>query len=305
MAPAVNHDDQTSDLAAVESMLRAARGGDRTGSVRAITLNLIVHAPDAERVEAAIEALEHVGPSHPLRAIVATPNDGDLHASVASSCWVGASERQVCSERVLVEAHAKALPSAVTSLLVPDLPVFLWWQGAFEGDDGLAGALAALASRMIVDSGECGLDGVAAARRLAPSVADLVWSSLHPWRDAVAGLFDGPSEVKALARIRAVDVRGPENEARLMAGWLRSALAAEIDMHREGRSHHLERLTMRAGDKEYLVERRGRGRLGTAMVPGLLDYPVLLAAPQRPSLLADELSRLTGDRLFERALEAA
>ena len=301
----MSHDDETSDLAAVESMLRAARGGDRTGSVRAITLNLIVHAPDGERIDAAIEALEHVGPSHPLRAIVATPSDGELRASVASSCWVGASDRQVCSERVLVEADAKALPSAVTSLLVPDLPVFLWWQGPFTHDDGLPGALAALASRLIVDSSECGLDGVAAARLLAPAVADLVWSGLLPWRDAVAGLFDGASEVKALERIRAVDVRGPENEARLMAGWLRTALDAQIELHREGRTHHLERVTMRAGGKEFLVERKGRSRLGMAMVPGLLDYPVLLAPPARPSLLADELSRLAGDRLFERALEAA
>ena len=36
----------------------------------------------------------------------------------------------------------------------------------------------------------------------------------------------------------------------------------------------------------------GRGRLGSASVPGLLDYPVVLAPPKRPSLLADELSRL-------------
>jgi glucose-6-phosphate dehydrogenase assembly protein OpcA len=305
MAAAVSENGETSDLAAVESMLRAARGGDRTGSVRAITLNLIVHAPDADCVDAAIEALEHVGPSHPLRAIVATPGDGDLRASIASSCWVGASERQVCSERVLVEAGAKALPSAVTSLLVPDLPVFLWWQGPLGSDRSLAGELAALASRVIVDSGECGLDGVSVARLLAPSVADLAWAGLLPWRDAVASLFDGQREVKALDRIAAVDVRGPENEARLMAGWMRSALESEIDLHREGRSHHLERVTMRSGGKEYLVERRGRSRLGTATVPGLLDYRVVLAPPARPSLLADELSKLTGDRLFERALEAA
>jgi glucose-6-phosphate dehydrogenase assembly protein OpcA len=305
VAAAVSENGETSDLAAVEAMLRAARGGDRTGSVRAITLNLIVHAPDADRVDSAIEALEHVGPSHPLRAIVATPTKGELHASVASSCWVGASDRQVCSERVLIEASAKALPSAVTSLLVPDLPVFLWWQGPFDHEGGLAAELAGLASRVVVDSGDCGLDGVAAARMLAASVADLAWAGLMPWRDAVAGLFDGPGEVKALERIRAVDVRGPENEARLMAGWLRSALDADIELRREGRAHYLERVTMSAGGKEYLVERTGRGRLGSASVPGLLDYAVVLAPPPRPSLLADELSRLSGDRLFERALEAA
>lgn len=301
----MSHGDETSDLAAVEAMLRAARGGDRSGSVRAITFNLIVHAPEPGLVEAAIDALEHVGPSHPLRAIVATPGDSELRASVASSCWVGASDRQVCSERVLIQAGAKALPSAVTSLLVPDLPVFLWWQGPLARDDRLAAELAGLASRLIVDSGDCGLDEVAAARLLAPAVADLAWVGLLPWRDAVAGLFDGAGGVKALDRIRAVDVRGPENEARLMAGWLRSALDADLGLNREGRSHHLERVTVRAGGKDYLVERAGRGRLGTASVPGLLDYPVVLAPPARPSLLADELSRLSGDRLFERALEAA
>jgi glucose-6-phosphate dehydrogenase assembly protein OpcA len=305
VAQAVSANGETGDLAAIEEMLRTARGGDRTGSVRAITLNLVVHASDSERIESAIEALEHVGPSHPLRAIVATPTDGELRASVASSCWVGASDRQVCSERVLVAASARALPSAVTSLLVPDLPVFLWWQGPFDHKGGLAAELAGLASRVVVDSGECGLDGVAAARILAESVADLAWAGLLPWRDAVAGLFDGPSEIKALERVRAVDVRGPDNEARLMAGWLRSALHTDIDLNREGRSHHLERVTMRAGDKQYLVSRTGRGRLGSASVPGLLDYPVVLAPPERPALLADELSRLSSDRLFEQALEAA
>jgi hypothetical protein len=62
---------------------------------------------------------------------------------------------------------------------------------------------------------------------------------------------------------------------------------------------------MQAGGKEYLVVRRGRGRLGNASVPGLLDYSVVLAPPARPALLADELSRLSSDHLFERALEAA
>ena len=157
--------------------------------------------PNPELVEGAIDALEHVGPSHPLRAIVATPADGELRATVASSCWVGASDRQVCSERVLVAAGPRALPSAVTSLLVPDLPVFLWWQGPFDRSDGLAAELAGLASRVIVDSGECSLDGVAAARILARSVGgDLAWAGLLPWRDAVAGLFDGPSRGEGARR---------------------------------------------------------------------------------------------------------
>ncbi|HYX84211.1 MAG TPA: glucose-6-phosphate dehydrogenase assembly protein OpcA [Gaiellales bacterium] len=295
---------EATDLAGVEAMLRASRSGDRVGSVRAITLNLVVHAPGPDQVATALDALEHIGPSHPLRAIVTTPAGGGLRATVATSCWIGSADRQVCSERVMVEAEPEALPSAVMALLVPDLPVFVWWQGPLE-PRSLVGDIADLANRLILDSGECGMDGVAGAMSLSPSLTDLAWAALLPWRDAVAALFDGRAGAAALGRLRAVDVRGPENDARLMAGWLRSRLGTELALERSGRPHRLERVALMSGNDVFRVERARRSEVGTAVGPALPEHTVVLPTPKRATLVAGELSRLRRDRVFEQALAAA
>lgn len=295
---------ETTDLAAVESMLHHARGGDRAGSVRAITLNLVVRTPSPADADAAAEALDRIGPTHPLRAIVAAPGAAGPRATVSTSCWVGAGERQVCSERIVVEAEAGALPSAVLSLLVPDLPVFLWWQGAVDPVAAVA-ELAELADRLIVDSGEAGLDAVTAAAAAAGAVSDLAWLELFPWREAVAALFDGAGGAKALDRLEGVEVRGPENEARLVGGWLRAQLGTDVALERSGRGRRLERVALRCGRGEYVVERAGRERVGRAWGPGVPEHPVVLRPPARETLLAEELCRVGGDPVFERALAAA
>ena len=61
--------------------------------------------------------------------------------------------RGVFNELVELRGNRVALPSSVTSLLVADLPVFLWWQGALppEGDAVLA-EMIEMTTRMIVDS---------------------------------------------------------------------------------------------------------------------------------------------------------
>jgi glucose-6-phosphate dehydrogenase assembly protein OpcA len=295
---------ETTDLSAVESMLHRARGGDGAGSVRAITLNLVVRTATTADAEAAAGALDRIGPTHPLRAIVAAPGAGGPRATVSTSCWAGAGERQVCSERIVVEAGPDALPSAVLSLLVPDLPVYLWWQGAVEPVAAVA-ELAALADRLIVDSGEAGLDAVVAAAGAAGAVSDLAWLELFPWREAVAALFDGAHGARALARLEGLEVRGPENEARLVGGWLRAQLGAGVELERSGRGRRLERVALRCGGGEYVVERSGRERVGRAWGPNVPEHPVVLRPPARETLLAEELCRLGGDPVFERALAAA
>ena len=84
------------------------------GSVRAITLNLVVHAPTRSGSRRRSRRSSTSAPRIRCGRSWRRRSEGELRASVASSCWVGASDRQVCSERVLVEAGAKALPSAVT-----------------------------------------------------------------------------------------------------------------------------------------------------------------------------------------------
>ena len=124
---------ELTDLSDVERALAASRAGG-PGSVRATTLNLVAFAPTPADVAFTQRALERLGGSRPLRAIIAGPGANGLRASVSASCWLGGGLQHVCSEQVVLTARADALPSAVLSLLVPDLPVFVWWQGPMPSE---------------------------------------------------------------------------------------------------------------------------------------------------------------------------
>lgn len=294
---------ELTDLSKVEHALAASRE-DGHGTVRATTLNLVVYAPTPEDVAFTQRALERIGGSRPLRAIVAGAGGDQLRASVSTSCWLGAGMQQVCSEQIFLTARASALPSAVLSLLVTDLPTFVWWQGPIPDDLSLLSELARHATSTIVDSNISSLEGVAAVGRLDPAVTDLAWLRLEPWREAIASLFDPPAAAEALARLHAVDVQGPINEARLLAGWLGSRLDRDVTLAHHERVH-VERVCVQCAQDDFVIERRERVQVGRAYGLGATEHPVVLPMLDAQTLLGRALDLRTGDAVFEAALEAA
>jgi glucose-6-phosphate dehydrogenase assembly protein OpcA len=289
-------------LSRVEQALSDLRGGDRAGSVRATTLNLVVHAAGEQDVSETLEVLETVGRSRPLRAIVVQSGEGDPIADVSSACWAGPGA-EICTERIVVTAQANALPSAVESLLVADLPVFVWWQGPVV-EEHLLYQLAFGATRLIVDSSEVGLDAVRLYRPRLPCVADLAWRRLAPWREAIASLFDGRAQRSSLDHMLGIEVRGPVNEGELLAGWLRSRLDRQIGLHMAGRSKTLNSVRLYCGDKEFVVRRLRRNDHGLATGPGLAEHLVMLPIVEPVRLVAAELDHMGKERVFDEALAA-
>jgi len=184
---------ELTDLSQVERALAESRASG-PGSVRATTLNLVVYAPTPADVAFTQRAVERIGGSRPLRAIIAGVGANGVRASVSASCWLGSGLQHVCSEQVVLTARAGALPSAVLSLLVPDLPTFVWWQGPMPADRALLSALAVLGTSTIVDSNSSSLEGVEEVGRLEPAVTDLAWLRLGPWRGGVASRNASPGD---------------------------------------------------------------------------------------------------------------
>jgi glucose-6-phosphate dehydrogenase assembly protein OpcA len=231
---------------------------------RANTLNLVAVArstAEAERIE---RAVGYLGDFYPARAIVlvADPSRSsrsdegwDVRVSLLEQA---ANERPVTRfECVTVEAGAAAasrFASIVSSLLVPELPDFLWWPG-----DSLTTALfqdlIEIADRLILDSGALA-DPVMGLRVLAaqtarphqfPKVTDFTWARLTPWRTLVAQFFDATDVLPCLECIDTVELTyAPQGQrgdsgltaALLMAGWLGSRLgwtaAAPLERTRTG-----------------------------------------------------------------------
>lgn len=292
------------ELSAVENALNELRGGDSHGSVRATTLNLVVRCADADQASAAEEVLDGIGGSRPLRAFVVMPSTGTPRARVASACWQGGGH-EVCTERIQITGSRVALPSSVVSLLVADLPVFVWWQGEVPAaGDGVLSEIIDMATRFILDSDQSGLEPVVRIEQLAAGMVDLAWVRTAPWREAIASLFDGRAQRRALDRLIGVEVTGPPNQAALLTGWLRSRLNRQVGVDVR-RAKRLNRVQLRCGDEVFTVERTGRNQHGTASGPGLPERTVALPAPPLVALLAAELDRLGAEATFEQALAAA
>ena len=292
------------ELGMVEHALAELRGLDGQSSVRATTLNLVVHCGKEDGADATERVLEQIGGSRPLRAIVITPTQGTPRARVSSTCWSGGGH-EVCTERIAIRGARAALPSAVVSLLVADLPVFVWWRGELPDEgDAVIGEMVEMATRVIVDSDEAGLEAVARLEQISSGLADLGWARTAPWREAIAALFDGRNQRRALDHLIGTDVKGPAAEAALLAGWLRSRLHRQVGLD-STRAARLNRVELMCGEQRFLVERSGRNAHGTAHGPGLAPRAVSLPVPATAALLASELDRLGAERPFGEALAAA
>ena len=292
------------DLTHVERELLRMRASESGSSVRATTLNLVAFASTDEHLNRTVDALQLIGGSRPLRAIVTVPTDGATTAEVSSTCWRNVSGHEVRSEQVVVRARPVALPSAVVSLLIPDLPSFLLWNGDLGDRADLLAGLAGEATRLILDSDECGLDTVVTATALGPAVTDLAWARLTPWREAMATLSDHRDGLRLLNHAMGVEVRGPANEAALMAGWLRSRLGRQLGLHHDRQRAEITLVRVDCGKYDLFVERTGHGDLGRA-VCGDSEHAVMLPRHDWSALLGGQLDRLGSDRIFEQALAAA
>jgi glucose-6-phosphate dehydrogenase assembly protein OpcA len=152
--------------------------------------------------------------------------------------------QQVTYEQILIRARGDAdrrLASAVIPLLLPDLPVFLWWTETPPVDAPIFDELLGLVDRLIVDSGDFArpdrtlarLHAIARAGHGRYGVTDFNWTRITPWRELVMQFFDVPAWrpfLDTITGIRvgfAVDADGREihpSQALLFIGWLASRL---------------------------------------------------------------------------------
>lgn len=216
---------------------------------RASVLNLVVHATREVHARRAAATITELAQRHPSRAIVlhADPDRrAGVDATLGMHCRLPAADaqRQVCYEQILIRARGDSderLASAVIPLLLPDLPVFLWWTGTPPLDVRHFDDLLALADRLIVDSADFARPDVTLPLialvcergRGRYGVTDFNWTRLTPWRDLVAGFFDLPewrAHLPFVTGVRigfAVDADGRDihpSQALLLLGWLGSRL---------------------------------------------------------------------------------
>jgi glucose-6-phosphate dehydrogenase assembly protein OpcA len=212
---------------------------DGTLALRSSVLNLIV-VTDEDSAQEITNSVSRLAGRHPARAVVCIADpEGESNVDVRLSafCNLRGGGAQVCAEQVTIHAEgppARHLESFAGPLLIPDLPVFLWYPGEFSPRSQEFVAMAILADRIIVDSAasenrETCLREIAALIEdpEMPAIGDLQWVGLSPWRSLLADTFEAPERAGDLRKIGSAEVLyapGGENRALLLVGWLASTL---------------------------------------------------------------------------------
>ncbi|HEV8535761.1 MAG TPA: glucose-6-phosphate dehydrogenase assembly protein OpcA [Candidatus Limnocylindria bacterium] len=216
---------------------------------RASVLNLIVYADRESHARRAARSIADLALRHPSRAIVVLADRGPregVEPSIEMYCHLPIADdaRQVSYEQILLRARGDVddrIASAVIPLLVPDLPIFLWWTGTPPLGRRSFGDLLRLVDRLVVDSADFArpeatlpvIARISESARGRFGLTDLNWTRLTPWREIVTAFFDVPAWrgfLDGITGVRvgfAVDMDGRDihpSQALLLVGWLASRL---------------------------------------------------------------------------------
>ncbi|MGH2533936.1 MAG: glucose-6-phosphate dehydrogenase assembly protein OpcA [Thermomicrobiales bacterium] len=243
-------------------------------TTRASTVNLVVLCDSVETARDVGDVVGHLSEFCPSRTVVLVtdgPHEQEEQLTIRTAVYqrpVGRGRLPITYETVTVMANSKrasSLANIASTLLVPELPDFLWWHSRVLLDHPLFDELADITDRLIVDSTEIdqSLDTVrflarlAAARTSEIRLSDLTWARLTPWRHLVAQFYD---DAEALASIEHIDevciaygYDGDVDSSGIVSGLLMSAwLATRLEWMAPGelvRSGEGWRLTLRAGPR--------------------------------------------------------
>ena len=250
-----------------------------SGVTRACAMNLLVYATigeDRARIDA---MLDEVSERHPGRTLVLLADreaaEPKLEAFVSTRCRrLGGSASQVCGEQVTIEAAGGAVEtvaSAIAPLLVPDVPVFLWWKDIPHYEDKLFSRMTGMADRVVLDS-SCFDHPHEDLRRLSQIIkehpqfmtaSDLNWGRLTAWRTLIASFWDVPDYRPYLDKIDRVRVEydspdfAPDEiapKALLVTGWLASRLGWSIEGASAGVDKSTTNFQLRSGGRQIGVE---------------------------------------------------
>jgi glucose-6-phosphate dehydrogenase assembly protein OpcA len=291
------------------------------GVLRACAMTLIVCADDGE--DDLGRTLGMLMRDHPSRLIVLRLLEGDhisLSANVLAQCWMPFGKRQqICCEQIEMRVTRQGLSDAapvVRSITAADLPVVIWCRSRTLLNTSEFEPVLRFANKLIVDS--AGLADLGAQIRLIRSVrghdtraADLAWTRLTPWREAVASIFDSPENLARLDRVRRVviDYRGA---LRPMAScyfpaWLAHSLRRPLEAvcQRTGDAPcpRMSRVSLQ-GDGLDLSISAAHGN-AIAIRSGTRDSHTVFPAPGEYELMREELMVPGEDPVFESVLNLA
>jgi glucose-6-phosphate dehydrogenase assembly protein OpcA len=196
---------------------------------------------------------------NPCRVISLCPTFGEdrgVTAQVSAYCPVHKKHggNLICCEYITLRGTKAALERVgdlVSSLIVEDLPRFVWWKATPSPEQPIFQNLARSSNCVIVDSSYFS-DAEAELRIMEDliqsglKIADLNWHRLAPWLELSAAAYDPPERRQAIEQIDRMGIdyeQGNAAQALMYLGWFASRLGWQpADYIEEGGIYNIKKI---------------------------------------------------------------
>lgn len=227
-----------------------------------------------------------IAAQNPCRIITLCPAidpEAEVSTQVSAYCPVqkGSDSELMCCEYITLrgsKADLQNMGELVGSLMINDLPKFVWWKATPNPEEPLFQELSEHCTCMIFDScyfsdpqGE-----FVRLQRLIDQetyVADLNWHRLAAWQELTAAAFDPPDRRASLVDIDQITIdyeKGNPAQALLFLGWLASRLNWKpLSGHKEGGDYDITKFKFNGiNDRPIEVELAGIPTADWGEIPG-------------------------------------
>lgn len=206
-----------------------------------------------------------IASQNPCRIITLCPvidSEEPVSAQVSAYCPIqkGDDGALMCCEYITLKGTKPGLQSVgdlVRSLVIPELPKFVWWKATPNPEQPLFQALAEASDCMIFDScyfSEPKAELLKLKQLLDEQtfVADLNWHRLAAWQELAAAAYDAPdrrSDVFKIDRVTLDYEKGNPAQALMYLGWLASRLNwIPVSLSTEAGDYDILRVKLRSED---------------------------------------------------------
>lgn len=208
---------------------------------------------------------------NPCRIVTLSPvlnQKEPVEVKVSAYCPIGKGkdDQLMCCEYITLQGSKTDLQGVgelASSLLIQDLPRFVWWKATPNPEQQLFKELAETSDCMIFDSSyfsepESELGKLKALLDKETYVADLNWHRLAAWQEMTAAAYDPPERRQALLCVDRVTIdyeKGNPAQAWMFLGWLASRLDwTPTSYKQEGGDYGIELIHFESGERKIEVE---------------------------------------------------
>lgn len=266
-------------------------------------LTLVIATPLGDEEEA-IGAANDASREHPMRVIVLSKHpEGRQREAARLDAEIRVGGDAGASEVIVLRAYGDTAADEeglVTSLLLPDAPVVVWWPQNHP-QSPRSSPLGRIAQRRITDAAAApnplqALESL--GENYSPGDTDFAWTRLTLWRAQLAAVLDQPP----YEPVTGVHVSGSSDSpsTELLAAWLQQQLEVPVELDItdpvDGISGiHGVRLDRASGP---VVLERLIPNVATLSQPNQPNHDISLPRRSLRDCLAEELRRLDPDDLF-------